>query len=85
MNMDQLVNEKCQGKLKYLEKTFPNVILSTTNPTWPDRQEVDVEGGGGRSVVEVGAGGRRSIWAVAGPGGRSEVEVERPRLKLRWK
>jgi hypothetical protein len=29
-------NEDWQGKLKYLEKTWPSATLSTTNPTWPD-------------------------------------------------
>jgi hypothetical protein len=30
-------NKDWQGKPKYLEKTCPSAILSTTNPTWPDR------------------------------------------------
>jgi hypothetical protein len=29
-------NENRQGKLKYSEKPYPSVTLSTTNPTWPD-------------------------------------------------
>jgi hypothetical protein len=29
-------NEDWQGKPKYSEKTCPNAIMSTTNPTWPD-------------------------------------------------
>jgi hypothetical protein len=29
-------NEDWQGKLKYSEKTRPNAIVSTINPTWPD-------------------------------------------------
>jgi hypothetical protein len=29
-------NEDWQGKWKYLEKTYPSITLSTTNPTWPD-------------------------------------------------
>jgi hypothetical protein len=29
-------NENWQEKPKYSDKTYPNAILSTTNPTWPD-------------------------------------------------
>jgi hypothetical protein len=29
-------NEYCQGKQKYLEKTYLSATLSTTNPTLPD-------------------------------------------------
>jgi hypothetical protein len=38
MNAEHLVKCKLAEKLKYLEKTNPNDILSTTDAIWPDLQ-----------------------------------------------
>jgi hypothetical protein len=36
MSVQQWVESLAQGRPKYLEKTCPSGILSTTNGTWPD-------------------------------------------------
>jgi hypothetical protein len=36
VTVEKLVEEDCQGKPKYSEKTCPSVTLSTTDPTWAD-------------------------------------------------
>jgi hypothetical protein len=33
MNIEQLVDENWQGKLKYWEKTYPSATFFTTDPT----------------------------------------------------
>jgi hypothetical protein len=39
-------NENWQGKPKYSEKTCPNAMFSTTNPTWPDLESNSGRRGG---------------------------------------
>jgi hypothetical protein len=36
MNMEHFLERELAGETKYLEKTFPNTALSTTNFTWRD-------------------------------------------------
>jgi hypothetical protein len=49
-------NENWQAKLKYSEKTCPNVILSTTNPTSPDLQSNPDRRGGKMATNRLSTG-----------------------------
>jgi hypothetical protein len=51
MSAEQSV-DAWQGKPKYLEKTYPNAVLSTTNPTEP-KPDLNPGRRGGKSASEL--------------------------------
>jgi hypothetical protein len=61
-------NEDWQGKLKYSEKTCPNAILSTTNPTWLDPSSNAGHRGGkpATNLLSYGAARWNVTWMAVG-------------------